>query len=141
MKVLDASMALAWLFPRQDPAEAALAEQALDELDCEEFLVPPIWYAEVANAILRGERKGLVTAAQNAAFLTELGSAEIETEADSPRVRQPVVLALARSHGLTAYSAVYLELALRRAAPLATFDRQLAEAARTAGVRVFGDAG
>ena len=49
MKVLDASMALAWLFPRQDPAEAALADQALDELDYEEFAVPAIWYGEVAN--------------------------------------------------------------------------------------------
>ncbi len=140
MKVLDASMALAWLFPRQDAAEAALAEQALDELDFEEFLVPTIWYGEVANAILCGERKGLVTASQTAAFLAELDSADIETETDSPKFRQSVVLALARSHGLTAYDAMYLELALRRGAPLATFDQKLAEAARKAGGRVFGDA-
>jgi predicted nucleic acid-binding protein len=139
VKVLDASMALAWLFPRQDPAEFALADQALDELDSEEFVVPAIWYSELANAILRGERKGLVTLTQTAAFLAELDLAEIETEADSPRLRQSVVLALARSHRLTAYDATYLELALRRGAPLATFDRQLAEAARAAGVRVFGD--
>ena len=140
MKVLDASMALAWLFPRQDTAEAALADQALDELDSEEFLVPTIWYGEMANAILRGERKGLVTASQTAAFLAELDLADIETETDSPKLRQSVVLALARSHGLTAYDAMYLELALRRAAPLATFDQKLAEAMRKAGGRVFGDA-
>jgi predicted nucleic acid-binding protein len=140
VKVLDASMALAWLFSRADAAEAALADEALDELDSEEFLVPPIWYAEMANAILRGERKGLVTPAQTAAFLAELDSADIKTEADSPRLRQSVVLALARSHGLTAYDATFLELAMRRAAVLATFDRKLADAARTAGVRVFGDA-
>lgn len=57
MKVLDASMALAWIFPRQDPAEATLAEQSLDELDHEEFAVPSIWYVEVANALLRGEQR------------------------------------------------------------------------------------
>jgi predicted nucleic acid-binding protein len=34
-----------------------------------------------------------------------------------------------------------LELAMRNSAELATFDRKLAEAARAAGVRVFGDAG
>ena len=140
MKVLDASMALAWLFPRQDAAEAALADQALDELDSEEFLVPAIWYGEVANAILRGERKGLVTPSQTAAFLAELDSADIETETDSPKLRQSVVLALARSHGLTAYDAMYLELALRRGAPLAMFDTKLADAVRKAGGRVFGDA-
>jgi predicted nucleic acid-binding protein len=133
-------MALAWLFPRENAAEAALAERALDELDYEEFLVPTIWYGEVANAILRGERKGVVTPAQTAAFLAELDSADIETETDSPKLRQSVVLALARSHGLTAYDAMYMELALRKAAPLATFDRQLAEAVRKAGGQVFGDA-
>jgi len=140
VKVLDASMALAWLFPRQNPAEAALAEQALDELDTEDFVVPVIWYGELANAILRGERKGMVSLSQTAAFLAELDSAEIETDADSPRQRQSVVLALARAHRLTAYDATYLELALRKGVPLATFDTQLADAARTAGVRVFGDA-
>jgi predicted nucleic acid-binding protein len=133
-------MALAWLFPRENAAEAALAERALDELDYEEFLVPTIWYGEVGNAILRGERKGVVTPAQTAAFLAELDSAGIETDTDSPKLRQSTVLALARSYGLTAYDALYLELAMRRAAVLATFDRQLAEAARAAGVRVFGDA-
>jgi predicted nucleic acid-binding protein len=139
MKVLDASMTLAWLFPRHDPAEAALADQALDELDYEEFAVPAIWYDEVANALLRGERKGLVTLSQTTAFLGELDLADIESETDSPRLRQSAVMALARSHGLTAYDAMYLELALRRGAPLATFDQQLAEAIRKAGGRVFGD--
>jgi len=139
MKVLDASMTLAWLFPRHDPAEAALADQALDELDYEEFAVPAIWYDEVANALLRGERKGLVTLSQTTAFLGELDLADIESETDSPRLRQSAVMALARSHGLTAYEAMYLELALRRGAPLATFDQQLAEAIRKAGGRVFGD--
>jgi predicted nucleic acid-binding protein len=42
-------------------------------------------------------------------------------------------------HKLTPYDATYLELAMRRAATLATFNRKLAEAARAAGVRVFGD--
>ena len=47
---------------------------------------------------------------------------------------------LGRMYNLTAYDATYLELAMRLAGVLATFDRQLAEAARAAGVRVFGDA-
>ena len=139
MTVLDASMTLAWLFPRLDPAEAALADRAMDELDREAFAVPAIWYGEVANGILRGERKGLVTPSQSARFLAELDLADIETEPDSPKRRQTVVLALARNYSLTAYDAMYLELALRRDAPLATFDRQLADAARKAGGRVFGD--
>ena len=37
---------------------------------------------------------------------------------------------LARTHGLTVYDALYLELALRLGAPLATLDDQLAIAAQ-----------
>jgi predicted nucleic acid-binding protein len=139
MKVLDASMALAWLFPRTDPAENALADRALDELDHEQFMVPAIWYGEVSNAILRGERKRLITSAQSAAFLAELALADIEADSDPPKLRQPVILSLARTHALTAYDATYLELALRTGAALATFDEKLAEAMRKAGGRVYGD--
>lgn len=41
---------------------------------------------------------------------------------------------IARANKLTAYDAAYLELALRRALPLATLDRDLARAARRNGV-------
>jgi predicted nucleic acid-binding protein len=137
--VLDASMTLAWLFPRLDPAEASLADQALDKLDNEEFIVPAIWYGEVANGLLRGERKGLITVSQATAFLADLDIADIETEDESPKYRQSFVLTLARIYSLSAYDAMYMELALRRGEPLATFDRQLAEATRKAGGQVFGD--
>jgi predicted nucleic acid-binding protein len=49
-----------------------------------------------------------------------------------------ILLALARTHRLTAYDAAYLELALRADAPLATLDRKLAAAARAAGVPLLG---
>ncbi|MCO6441660.1 MAG: type II toxin-antitoxin system VapC family toxin [Nitrococcus mobilis] len=54
-------------------------------------------------------------------------------------MRCDLVLALAREHGLTAYDATYLELALRVGAVLATFDGKLADAMRRAGGTVFGD--
>jgi predicted nucleic acid-binding protein len=40
---------------------------------------------------------------------------------------------------LTGYDATYLELVLRTGCALVTFDRQLADATRKAGGRVFGD--
>jgi predicted nucleic acid-binding protein len=137
--VLDASMALAWQFKRIDPEEALLAERALEQLESVQATVPAIWYSEVASGVLRGERQGVIKPDQSAYFLHELSQADIVTDEQSPRASQAMVLALARSYGLTAYDALYLELAMRRAAVLATFDRQLAEAARAAGVRVFGD--
>jgi predicted nucleic acid-binding protein len=138
--ILDASMTLAWQFKRVDPAEILLAARALAELSSYEAIVPALWYSEVANSLLRGERQGAIPAHQTAYFLGELAEFEIVADEILPRTRQSAVLDLARAYGLTVYDATYLELAIRRAATLATFDRQLAEAARAAGVRVFGDA-
>jgi len=47
------------------------------------------------------------------------------------------VLDLARSEGLSAYDASYLELAMRRGVPLATKDEDLARAARHVGVTLL----
>ncbi len=138
--VLDASMALAWQFKRINPVEVLLAEKALETLSTDQAVVPALWFAEVANAVLRGERQGAISSTQTASFLNDLSEAEIVADEVSPRGRQATVLGLARAYGLTAYDATYLELAMRRAATLATFDRKLAAGARAAGVRVFGDA-
>lgn len=48
------------------------------------------------------------------------------------------VLLLSANHGLNAYNAAYLALALNRSLPLATLDRKLAAAARKEGVTVLG---
>ena len=47
------------------------------------------------------------------------------------------ILALARSHRLTAYDASYLALAIREGCPLVSLDRRLNEAAATEGVAPF----
>jgi predicted nucleic acid-binding protein len=48
----------------------------------------------------------------------------------------PQLLDLALRHDLTAYDAAYLDVALRRGAPIATQDAALANAARAAGLGV-----
>lgn len=47
-------------------------------------------------------------------------------------------LKLAGRYRLSAYDAAYLELAMRSGLPLATLDADLAKAATTAGVPIFG---
>ncbi|WP_420236485.1 type II toxin-antitoxin system VapC family toxin [Telmatobacter bradus] len=132
--VLDASMALAWQFARNE--EAALAERVLLALPETGAWVPAIWCAEVANALLRGERAGVLTAAQSSYFLEQLAQCRIEVDGVSPLTMQRSVVALARAQGLTTYDASYLELALRMNLRLATFDRKLRDAALTVGVKV-----
>jgi len=63
----------------------------------------------------------------------------IVEDAMQPSAAQTTVLTLARAYKLTSYDATYLELVLRTGRALATFDRQLADAVRKAGGRVFGD--
>ena len=137
--VLDASMALAWLIVRADGTEAALANRAFGEVSANGAEVPALWYAEVANTLLVFERAKRLTEQDSVSYLADLGLLAIAQDDLPCAPMQSSVLDLGRRHGLTAYDAAYLELAMRRAGVLATFDRKLAGAARAAGVRVFGD--
>ena len=137
--VLDASAALAWLIDRANPAENLQAKEVLLTLETEDALVPVLWYAEVANGILIAERRGVCAFDKSALFLSTLNGLPVVDDAAQPWTVQRAALALARTYGLTGYDAIYLELVLRTGRTLATFDRQLAEAVRKAGGRVFGD--
>lgn len=138
--ILDASAALAWFVQRSDLDEAATAEAILSAIELDEAVVPALWFPEVLNGLLVAEGRQRTDSRKTAHFLSELTALPIVDDSIRPRAVQDDVLALGRKFGLTAYDATYLELALRTCCALATFDAQLAAAARAAGVRVFGDA-
>jgi len=138
--VLDASMALAWLFEREQAKEAECASRALSAISETETLVPLLWHTEIANALLAGERRKVVSEAQVIDYLNKLSALPILTDNAAPADRRELVMALAREYKLSAYDATYLDLALRISAVLATFDAKLAAAMRNAGGMVFGDA-
>lgn len=135
--VLDASAALAWLFERADKAERKRADAVLDALSENGALVPVLWHSEVCNALLVAERRKVASEAQSADFLWRLNALPIDTDSTPMPARREIVLELARRFGLSVYDAVYLELALREDARLASFDRQLIAAMRKAGGKVF----
>jgi predicted nucleic acid-binding protein len=137
--VLDASVSLAWLFKREKASEAACADRALDALEPAGALVPPLWHTEVANALLVGERRRVITAAQSIDYLNRLSLLPIFTDDAAAASRRDLVMSLARQHGLSAYDATYLDLSLRTGSEMATFDDSLATAMRRAGGKVFGD--
>lgn len=132
--VLDASMALAWIFEREAKPEQVRAERALRQLADTAASVPSHWHSEVLNAVLVGERRKVVTPAQVADYLARLASLDIVVDDAAPWTHSDAVLATARQYGLTAYDAAYLELALRTGAALGSFDKALLKAAATAGV-------
>ena len=135
--IVDASMALAWIFQRQKPDEITCADRALLALGHAEASVPPLWHIEILNALLVAERRHVVTEAQVIDYLSRLSLLPIMTDDATPVARRDAVMALAREYGLTAYDATYLDLALRKKAILATFDAKLANAMRNAGGVVF----
>ncbi len=137
--VLDASATLAWLVERVDPVEVHLANEVLRQIQAEDALVPSLWFPEVSNGILMAERVGGVTPVQSVRFLGMVDTLPIAEDRSQSASVRATALTLARAYGLTAYDATYLELTLRTRRTLATFHRQLADATRKAGGRVFGD--
>ncbi len=132
--VIDASMALAWVFERELRSDAQRAEQLLASCGHDPWWVPSLWHLETANALVVAERRGVIRADHSDAFLDRLHSLPITTDAQPPAERQWRQLELARRHALSLYDATYLELALRLGAGLASFDRKLNEAAASLGV-------
>ena len=132
--VLDASVAAAWFF--EDEAEAYTAA-VLESLTDWEAVVPSLWPLEVANVLLVAERRKRCSEAEAVRFVELLESLPITTDDDTARRALNRTYQLAREYGLTSYDAAYLELAMRLGVPLATMDRQLADAATNAGVTIF----
>ena len=128
--VLDASVAVAWLL---DDEEEARAAAALGQLETEVGLVPQFWHLEVRNALLGAERPRRMRGHEVDERLRTLAELPVRTDTE-PRIW--TAFALARTHRLSMYDAMYLELAERSDAPLATLDKALARAAGTAGLAV-----
>jgi predicted nucleic acid-binding protein len=137
--VLDASATLAWLVRRVDAVEDQLADEALQYIQTRDAVVPALWFSEVANGVLMAERRGGMDTSKSTSFLAMVDALPIAEDATRPSTVRDTVLSLARTYRLTGYDATYLELVLRIGGILATFDRQLADAVRKAGGRVFGD--
>jgi predicted nucleic acid-binding protein len=91
----------------------------------------------VANALLVGERRRRSTPADTVQWMVFLRSLPVMIDEEGTTRAWTETLTLARTHGLSAYDAAYVELAVRRGLALATLDRSLAKAARQAGVARF----
>lgn len=130
--VVDASLAVAWVVA--DERNSA-AEVLLKRVKVDGGRVPDLFWHEMRNLLLKIERRGRSPrgAAEIAVFtLRRLPIAVLINRDDAS------ILDLAQTHKLTAYDAAYLDLAIGFGLPLATADRQLADAAGKAGVPVLG---
>jgi predicted nucleic acid-binding protein len=132
--VVDASVALVWCYPDE---HSDFAYRVLDALEYRQMIVPSLWAIEVANALIVGERRRRLTAADVAHFLDLLDGLSIQTDLETASRALGETMALARAHELSAYDATYLELAMRQALPLATLDERLRKAGEAVGAVIF----
>ena len=127
--VVDASVSAAWFLPEEaTPATEAM----LHATATQDVWVPALWLLEVGNLLLTAQRRKRITVDKRRELAAAAVALHIKVD------REPVAITalddIAASHGLTAYDAAYLELALRRRLPLATLDDALIVAMAKAGV-------
>ncbi|NJD18244.1 MAG: type II toxin-antitoxin system VapC family toxin [Gemmatimonadetes bacterium] len=132
--VLDASVTLAWCF-EDEGGDYAL--RVLDALRTSEAVAASLWPLEVANGLAVAERRGRLDAPAAARFMELVLALPIAVDPVSRASGLRSAHRMARTRGLSAYDAAYLELALRCGTPLATLDTRLREAAEAEGVRLF----
>jgi len=134
--VLDASIVLTWCFPDE---ESQKAEEIAERIAAgERVIVPAFWRHEMLNALLVGEKRKRLTPELTRAFIDDLDRLPVDMDLPaSSAVVFNATQALCRKHGLTAYDAAYLEIAMREKNALATVDEDLRRAAVAEGVQVL----
>jgi len=131
---IDASISLAW-FMKDEATEATTS--VLHRVMSSSAVAPTLWRLEVLNAMQVAIRRKRISKEERDIMLGNLGQMPIHIDDAPPDHAWTTILQLSDDHVLTAYDASYLELAIQRQLPLATLDRQLADAARAAGIEVL----
>jgi predicted nucleic acid-binding protein len=132
--VVDASIAIAWLF---DDDLTAAAHTVMLRVVAEGAVVPTLWRLEVANVLRNAVRRGRCDEIFADRSLARLGRLAILSDEDTDRQAWGATRLLSREESLTLYDAAYLELALRKRMPLASCDTALIAAAERRAVDVL----
>ena len=126
--VLDASVTMSWFLNDEKDSRAEVAQSRLTK---DRTLVPHLWHLEVRNCLIVAERRGHISAERVTECLEALKWLPIQTDTE---LNLSAAFSLAQTHSLSFYDAVYLELAKRQDAALASLDAALVRAARAEGL-------
>jgi predicted nucleic acid-binding protein len=125
--VLDSSATLAWVYADETTSGIRMI---FERIRTSGAWVPALWRLEVGNALEMGTRRGRHGVAFRDATLSDLSLLPIHVDSEMDQHAWGETAHLAQLYGLTFYDAAYLELAKRRALPLATLDIDLQRAAK-----------
>jgi predicted nucleic acid-binding protein len=132
--VVDASAALPWFFADEKSDES---DRVLAEIYRDGAIVPVLWPIEVGNALTMGLRRKRLSEADWLKSLSTIARLPISVEPLEHLKALSNLPSLAQKYNITFYDALYLELAMRLALPLASFDTDLLKAARAENVRIW----
>ena len=133
--VADVSVAIGWVHPAQATNETAAM---LDAIEAGALLeVPALWPLVVANALIVLARRRKLTEADRQTAIGWLRCLPVRLDHDMGSLAFSKLSDLASAHRLSVYDAAYLELAERRALPLACADGPLSKAAKQRGIRLW----
>ena len=126
--VIDASVTMPWFFPDET---TPFTERLLDALGEQALWAPALWVLECTNVLQSAQRRRRIDARRRAAIAVELSELPVHIDPQAPGFEE--LDRLAAAHGLSAYDAAYLELALRRSMVLVSLDARLIAAAQALG--------
>jgi len=129
--ILDCSVTASWFIPDEFSKSSFNIRDKIRERGA---IVPTIWSLEVGNVLLISERRKRITKEQRQTVLYILNDLPIKTDELTFKNAWFETIELAEKYNLTLYDACYLELVLRYNSILATFDNNLKQAAKLAGI-------
>ena len=129
--VVDASCAIKWFVDEGGPSVRAARRLLLAGHD---LLAPSLLLSEVQNVMWKKLRAGQVTAEQGRLVAASARSFFVHVEPDERLVEAGWELAVAHDHPI--YDCLYVALARRAGAHLATFDKRMKSLAKAAGVPI-----
>ena len=130
--VLDSSVALGAFFEDEQDAYSLQVWRSMAEAQA---VVPALWHLEMGNILSRALKAGRITPQALDDCWGRLALVGLDTRPLTGDARHWTQRAA--DWGLTSYDACYLDTALQQRLPLATKDKQLADAARRIGVPIY----
>lgn len=126
--VVDARVAVKWCLPSHREELVGQAEDLLESSRRDEirFVVPDLFWVELANALWKAVRRGDISADNAGEAIAFVRDLDITTLASVDLV--PQALDLAVTYGRTVYDSLYVALAMQSKSELITADERLANA-------------
>jgi predicted nucleic acid-binding protein len=120
--VLDASVALKWVLTEPDTPKALSVRDDFRK-QLHELLAPDVFLVEVAHALTRAERRGLIKPPQAVRLLSDVLSTPIPLHPYRPLLPRAVTISSALRCGV--YDCLYVALAEREGCEFITADDKL----------------